>query len=340
MLAGLDAGLLLLGLPAPISTDRLPQVHGMMMVLGFVGTLICLERAVALRQAVAYVAPGLLGVGSLLLLTPLPLAVGQALMLGGTVGLGAIYVLLWRRQRDDAVLVEALGAVLAIGAAALWLGGTEVPLLVPWLTGFLVLTIAGERLELARLTMAPNAGVTLVGLAAAVIATVVASLLWPVVGWSLLGLAMLALTAWLVRHDVAWRTIRARGVTRYMAASMLAGYFWLTVTGAIWLLGPATEGPAYDASVHAVFLGFTMSMIMAHAPVIMPAILRRPLPWRPAMWVPLGLLQVSLVVRLYLGDGWDLPVAQQVGGALNELALLGFAAVVVWSMVSAARRAM
>ena len=41
-------------------------------------------------------------------------------------------------------------------------------------------------------------------------------------------------------------------------------------------------GPAYDAVVHAVFLGFTLSMIMAHAPVILPAVLRRPLPYRPA----------------------------------------------------------
>lgn len=44
MLAGLDAALMLLGVPAPLSTDRLPDVHGMLMVLGFVGTLISLER--------------------------------------------------------------------------------------------------------------------------------------------------------------------------------------------------------------------------------------------------------------------------------------------------------
>lgn len=48
LLAGLDAGLLLLGLPAPVTTDRLPVVHGMLMVMGFVGTLISLERATAL----------------------------------------------------------------------------------------------------------------------------------------------------------------------------------------------------------------------------------------------------------------------------------------------------
>jgi len=332
LLAGLDAGLVLLGVPAPVRTDRLPETHGMLMVLGFVGTLICLERSAALRLGVGYAAPALLGAGSLLLLAPAPMAVGKAVLLAGTVAMGAVYVPLWRRQRDEAVLVQALGVVLAIGAAALWLGGTAMPLLVPWLAGFLVLTIAGERLELARITMGPSAGTVLVALAAAVMAGAVAALLWPAAGSSLLGAVLLGLTGWLVRHDVAWRTVRAGGLTRFMAASMLAGYAWLAVAGAIWLFGPATDGLAYDAVVHAAFLGFTISMIMAHAPVIMPAVLRRPLPWHPALWAPLALLHLSLAVRLYLGDARDLQLAWQVGGVLNVVALLGFAALVVRSV--------
>jgi hypothetical protein len=49
LLAGLDAALLLLDLGARVRTERLPEVHGFLLVLGFVGTLISLERAVALR---------------------------------------------------------------------------------------------------------------------------------------------------------------------------------------------------------------------------------------------------------------------------------------------------
>lgn len=339
LLAGLDAGLVLLGVPAPVRADRLPQVHGMLMVLGFVGTLICLERAVALRHPAGYAAPLLLGLGSVLLITPAPLLAGRLVLVAGTTAMAGVYVRLWRRQRDDAVLVETLGVVLAIGASVLWLGGTAMPLLVPWLAGFLVLTIAGERLELARIAMGPRAGTVLVALAAAVLAAVVAALLWPAVGSSVLGAVLLALTGWLVRHDVAWRTIRAGGLTRFMAASMLGGYAWLAVAGIIWLLGPATSGPAYDAVVHATFLGFTISMIMAHAAVILPAVLRRPLPWHRAFWWPLALLHVSLAIRLYLGDARGLQLAWQVGGILNEVALLGFAALAFWSVRRAARRA-
>jgi len=50
----------------------------MVMVLGFVGTVIALERAVALRRAAGFAAPALLGVGGLLVTSAAPLRLGQA----------------------------------------------------------------------------------------------------------------------------------------------------------------------------------------------------------------------------------------------------------------------
>lgn len=338
LLAGLDAALLLLDVPAPVRTQRLPEVHGVLLVLGFVGTLIALERAVALRRPAGFAAPALLGAGGVLLVSPAPLVAGRLVLVLGAAALVAVYVPLWRRQRDDSVLVQLLGGVVATGAAILWLGGAEVPVLLPWLAGFVVLTIAGERLELARLAMGPGAGSRLVLLSGALVAGVAASLLWPTPGTPVLGVTLLALTGWLAVHDVARRTIRAEGVARLMAACMLAGYVWLAVAGAVWLLGPAGTGAVgaggYDAVVHAVFLGFTISMIMAHAPTILPAVLRRPLPYHPALWVPAGLLHLGLVVRLWIGDGLGSQVAWQVGGVLNVVALLLFVAVAAWRVAT------
>lgn len=51
LLLRLDAGLPLLGLPAPLRWSRLADMHGVLKVLGFVGTVVALERAVALRRA-------------------------------------------------------------------------------------------------------------------------------------------------------------------------------------------------------------------------------------------------------------------------------------------------
>src|SRR5690606_12135936 len=111
----------------------------------------------------------------------------------------------------------------------------------------------------------------------------------------------------------------------------------LAVAGAVWLLGgPATEGVRYDAVIHAVFLGFTMSMIMAHAPVILPAVLRRPHPYHPALLAPALLLHGSLALRLWAGDALGIQAAWELGGALNIAALLTFVLMVVW-LVAAPR---
>ena len=340
LLLGVDAGLALLGVPVAPVPERLPEVHGPLLVLGFVGTLVSLERAVALRRRPGFAAPLLLGGGALLLVAPVSPRVGQAVLTAGTAALVAVYVALWRRLRDDAVLVQAVGAVLAGGAAVLWLGGVPVPRVLPWLAGFVVLTIAGERLELARLEMLGSGGAAaLLGASTAVAVSVVGSLLWPAAGFTLLGLSLLALVAWLAAHDVARRTVRASGLPRFIAVCLLAGYGWLAVAGALWLaVGVVLDGPTYDALVHAVFLGFTLSMIMAHAPVILPAVLRVRLPYRPAMYAPVLLLHTSLVLRTLVGDARGLQTATEVGGLLNAVAVLLFLGTLVWSAARAAPR--
>jgi hypothetical protein len=325
LLAGLDAALLLLGLPAPVTSDRLPEVHGMLLTLSFVGTLIALERAIALGDRRAYAAPALLAVGGLLLLSPAPFVVGKAAQLAGAVALVLVYVPLWRRQRDHAVLISALGAVLAVGASVLWIGHVPLPLVLPWLVGFVVLTIVGERLELARLAMPPAAENALLVCSGGVMAGAAASVVWPRVGVVGFGVVLLALVAVLLRHDVARRTVHSRGLTRYMAACMLAAYGWLSVTGIIWASGGvALEGLRYDAVIHSVFLGFTFSMIMAHAPVIFPAVTRRPLPYHPLLWVPVGVLQLSLIIRVAVGDAFGVSDAWRIGGVVGIVALLLF----------------
>lgn len=337
LLAGLAGGLSLLGVWSP-APSRTGPAHGVLMTLGFVGALIALERAAALRRGPGYLAPAALGVGALLHLSARTEPLGAGLLVVGTVALVAVYHRLWLRQRDDAVLVQTLGAVLAVGAAVGWLGGVATEAVVPWLAGFLVLTISGERLELARLEMPPSAGRLLVWLSAALATTVLATLLWPVAG-PLLGLAVAGLAGWLVRHDVARRLVRTAGATRFMAVCMLAGQAWLAVAAGVWLLGdPAGGGPAYDAAAHAVFLGFTMSMVLAHAPVILPVVARVQLPYRPAMYLPLGLLQVGLLIRLWLGDALGSTAAWQLGGVLTVAALVVFVATVMTIAVAERRR--
>lgn len=344
LLLGLDAALGLLRLPPVLGPalrlDRLPDVHGPLMVLGFVGTVIALERAVALDRPWGYLAPALWGLGAVAIASPLPLGAGQAILVAAGVALLAVYGRLHARQPSEAVTIQTVGAVMALAAAVLWAGGVRVPDLTPWLAGFLVLTIFGERLELARLELV-GAGASRValGVASAVLAGAVVSLLAQDAGFTVVGLALLAVAGWLAAKDVARRTVRGTALPRYVAVNLLAGYGWLAVGGLIWALGGAvTEGRAYDAVLHAIMLGFVVAMIMAHAAVIFPAVLRRPLPYHPVMYLPAGLLHLSLLLRLAVGDARDITWAVQLGGAVNIVAVLTFVVVAGWSVLRGARR--
>ena len=321
LLAGLDAGLLLLEASAPVDASHLPEVHGPLMVLGFLGTLIALERAVALRAALGYAAPALLGLGGLALAGGAPRLVGQVLQLDGTVALVAVLAALWRRRRDDAVVVEALGAVLAALAALLWVR-VDASVVVPLLAGFVVLTIAAERVDLARVHLPASAEGVLVGIAALVAVTAAGAVLFPDAGARAFGLALLVLVGWLGPRDVARRTVRSAGLPRFSAAAMLAGYGWLGVAGTAWLVAGVTTTPAsHDVVVHTIFLGFVMSMVLAHAPVILPAVLRRAVPYRPLLWVPLVTLHAGLLVRV-VGDVAGRAGPVEVGGYGTVAALL------------------
>ena len=57
-------------------------------------------------------------------------------------------------------------------------------------------------------------------------------------------------------------------------------------------------------------------MIMAHAPVILPVVVRRPLPYIWPMYALVVLLHLSLLLRLAVGDARAC-TGPQVGGVLN-----------------------
>jgi hypothetical protein len=135
----------------------------------------------------------------------------------------------------------------------------------------------------------------------------------------------LALALWLFRYDIAGRTVREHGLPRYMAVSLLCGYFWLVAAGMLWITfaDDFVAGPKYDAMLHAVFLGFVFSMIFAHAPVIFPSITGLVLPFRRSFYLHLALLHGSLLLRV----GGDLALStavQQWGGVGNIAAVLLF----------------
>ena len=334
LIAGLLGGIGLLDIGLDARLTGLRDVHGPLMVLGFLGTLIALERAVAARVAWGYAAPLLTGLGALVTIPPDTRAGGAVLLTAGLLTLVLVYGSLWRRSRDDLVLVQAAAAGCAVLAAVLW-PRTDVATALPWLVGFVVLTIAAERVELARLAIRHGPGI-LVGLTTAYLLAATLTLLWPRTGSRLLALTLLGLTGWLALSDVARRTIRLTGQARFSAAALLTAYLWLAVGSLTWLsAGPIATTDAYDTVVHAVFLGFAMSMVLAHAPVILPAVIRRPLPYRPLFWLPFVVLHAGLAVRLALGHGIPSEPVWRAGALVTVLALLLLPVVLVAAVVRA-----
>ena len=304
------------------------------MALGFLGTLIGLERAVALGSRWPFAVPLLSGGGTIVLVAGGPLAVAGAAIAAAGALLVAVYASGMRRGPETYAIVMAAGAAAWAGAALLWASGWAVSSVVPLLAAFLVLTIAGERLELARLSRPGRLGrAAFVGAVVVFVAGVVLSLALPDLGVRLAGAGLVLLSLWLARFDVARQTVHRAEPARYIAVCLLVGYAWLGVAGLLWLgAGAQAGGSLYDAMLHALFVGFVLSMVFGHEMVIVPAVLGVTLRFGLRFYAPLLLLHLSLVSRVAgdLAGGFTL---WQLSGLTNVVAVLLFVAV----SVSAAR---
>jgi hypothetical protein len=305
--------------------------HAFLMICVFMGTVIGLERAVALKKAWAFAGPLASAAAGLAWLAG---ADGAARVLALVAGLGfvAVNVQVYRLQRaPHTALLLVAAAAWALGLA-LHAAGAAAGAVVPWWFAFLLLTIAAERLEMTRLMRRRRAaGPALQAIVVLLLAGAALSAPWPRVGGLLYGAALSALAAWLLAFDIARRTIRTEGLSRYMAVCLLLGYGWLLLAGAAWAAAAAGL-PFSDMALHALALGFVFSMMLGHAPVILPAIARIKLLFTPAWYLPLALLHGSLVLRLAWGHG-D-PAARAAGAAGNAAAIALFMLTVVGSAVA------
>src|SRR5512142_2196380 len=137
LLAGLWAGLLRLGWQIP-AAQGLAATHGPLMVAGFLGSLITVERVVALRQRWMYAAPLLTGLGWIAGLVFPGRVEGPLLISLGSLGTVIILGIMVRREPALHVMTIAAGAVCWLVGNLLWLGGLPIFQVVFWWAAFLV----------------------------------------------------------------------------------------------------------------------------------------------------------------------------------------------------------
>ncbi|WP_203561198.1 hypothetical protein [Jiella pacifica] len=267
------------------------------MIAGFFGTLIGLERAVADGRSATLMVPLLSLAGVVSLLTGFEQAGAAGFLLAG-LGLTLLTGRACWRQPTLFAAVMTMGAAFFVWANALWLSGrTITDITYIWL-GFLILTIVGERIELSRL-MAPSdqAKFVLVGVIALFTAALVSGEPWD--GSWLFGTSLAALATWLLVHDIARKTVRTSGLARYSAACLLAGYVWLVVAAlGVVAAPPGVAAFGHDAAVHAIGLGFVLSMVFAHAPIILPAVAGAKVRYTPLLYLPAALIQAAVGLRV------------------------------------------
>lgn len=324
LITGIWGGLLRVPVTLPLPVDHANWIsfHGPLMVCGFLGTVISLERAVGLRALWTYLVPLLTGVGAAAIAAGVLASWPRWTLTAGS----ALFVLVCVRilfiQPNLSNSVMGLGAAAWVVGNTLWSRGQEIPQVVLWWLTFLLLTIVGERIELSRFQKpSPISKPWLVTALVLLGAGLVLAGSSPRFGARLTGVALLALAAWLARFDLAWRTIRHPGLPRFMAICLLSGYGWLLVTAV--LIGgkwPQSTGVIYDAALHSFFVGFVFSMIFGHAPVIFPAVLGLPVQFRGTAYVPLAVLHGSLLLRLF-GDLTGVATLRTWGAAGNAIAV-------------------
>jgi hypothetical protein len=337
LLFALWAGLLRLGWTLP-AFDNLAMAHGPLMVSGFLGVLIPLERAVAIRQKWMFAVPVIAGVGWVsLVFAP---GLGAVLLTLGSVGTLAILGVMVRREPHIHTITMALGALAWVVGNFLWMQGMPIFQIVFWWMAFLTLTIGGERLELSRvLHPTPNQIRLFSLLAAALLAGALLAVFELNLGSRLGGFALLGLGLWFLCFDLARKNLRHQiPLTRYIAICLFSGYIWLSVAGVLFLWkGALYAGPIYDAALHAVFVGFVIAMIFGHAPIIFPAILGAQIQFYPAFYAHLTLLHLSLALRI-AGDLANFYDLRKWGGLLNGVAILLFLGMTVYSIFRYSRK--
>lgn len=307
--------------------------HGLLMVGSFLGTLISIERAMVMKQRTWLFIPFLTGISIfpfLLGFTDL----GLILLMAGSLGLGIIMHLQTPKHP------EFHSALLYAGAASWFIGNLlayQTGLIAAgstWWIGFLLFTIVGERLELNQFLPVPSWSKLALKL---LLILFTLGLIIPFHAWGneLMGLASFPIAIWLLVFDMAKVAARKKDQFRYIGIGLRMGYVWLGIYGLI-LLGMESHSLFYDLLLHTFFLGFTFSMIWAHAPIIFPTIFAiRETPYHPILWVTWTLFQVSLAGRILFSflEGYELRKA--FGVANGYLVLIHFglmAAIVIWKI--------
>lgn len=319
LISGILTGWLRLGVELPLLSVYLD--HGAMMTGSFLGTVILIERIITQKKAWLYAFP-LINASSIIFYYLDLRNVAFYCLIVGAIGLFYIYLRINNKHSDLPHLLMWIGAACwAIGNIHLLMFQLYAHSILWWMA-FLLLTIVGERLELSRFL--PLSATKKKLLVALLVLFLISSILPFHFGGELLtGISLILMAFWLLLYDMARKSIKKPGIHQFTAFTLICGFFWLAVSGVFYLINH-TGVISYDALIHSFFLGFIISMIFAHAPIILPSVLGLTFkPFHRILYVWVALFQLSLVMRI-TGGLFTISVWKLYGGIANGVAIILF----------------
>ncbi len=324
LLAGLWSGLTRIGWDIYI----LPVAahHGAVMVGGFLGTLIFLEKVIPLKKRALLSIPLINASGIVFFFFGLP-SVAISLLIAASLTMLFVFLHYYRLQRNVIYALMLAGTVCLLTGNVLLLSKSFYPLAFPWWTAFALFIIAAERLELTAFLPVKKSTKNIFIILLVCFVTGVA-ISFHGTGNLICGVALIGIGLWLMRFDLVGLNLKKSGLPRYVAIALLCGYFALLLTG-IFFFTLSDQWLNYDALVHSFFIGFVFSMIFAHGPMILPGVLGiSASPFSKLLYWWLGLLQASWLIRVFADVAIHLDV-RKFSGLLSAVAIVGYFATMV-----------
>lgn len=311
--------------------------HGACMVGGFLGSLIALEKIVALKKPIFFIGP-FMSAGSLLCFIAGQTHVAVVLLCLASVVLCLVYGLYLLKNYSLYLVIALAGALCWIIGNFLLLSKLFYPMAFPWWMAFVLLTVCSERLELSKF-LPVSSFVKKVFIFLLILFVAGIALPFHLGGNVVSGLALVGIAIWLMRYDVISITIKKKGLQAFTARALLSGYVALVLAG-IFLISLNNTSYSYDSIVHTFFLGFAMAMIFAHGPLILPGLLGLQVrPFHMLFYIPLFLLLISLLIRLLANANLIAFAYRLFSGWLSVMAILLYFMFMLTFMVSATRHA-
>ncbi|MFZ6013563.1 MAG: hypothetical protein ACOYXT_24695 [Bacteroidota bacterium] len=319
LFAGLGTGLVRIGWQFEIS--NLAPAHGAIMVGGFLGTLISIEKIIPLRNKFLFFIPALSGSSLLLFLLNMPQESILMVTLA-SLGLVVIFVYYYFKYKDLQYLIMLIGGICWLVGNVLLYSKNFYPASFPLWLGFILFVIVGERIDLMKFMPVTNRAKFLLMF---FLAMYLGSTLFHFHGAGnyIAGISLIAVAVWLIKNDMISANISKSALTKYVAIALLCGYISLLICG-VFILSLQGSAMAYDAVVHTFFLGFTFSMIFAHGPIILPGVLGVIVkPYHIIFYLFLSLLQASWLMRAFSDSSLNFYL-RQISGLLSTVAILGY----------------